>query len=423
MALIDIGQRSALADASRLPAKALTLLFCTLPVANSLSNVRQSTGSGYTSLISIMLPLFAAALCIGIVISLGQFTSMAKHVETDRVGPLLFGLLLGWLLVSHLRMGELNAARNLVLILGTYFVLYCGAANGLDVSYLFRLTTRISSLLSVVLYVMNPIWFVNAHKYFFDSGKIVSRIPNVQGILSHPNLTALYFGAAVLLEISMWGRRSPRYLSGSFALLAFVLLICTQGRNAIGATVLALLCTAAYKAGRTLWPTIVLSFVFVAAWGPFILMIPAYLSAGEPDYAWFASVTNRGSLWDAISLVLPDNMLWGSGSSGILQALPYAMDPDVSEVTHAHNQVLNLILEGGLPALFIYAAMIVSVIFAIRKRQAPPEAVGLIVLLVVTTITETPFTPYVTSIGVVLLLLTMVLVFSDRSGHDKADAK
>ena len=65
----------------------------------------------------------------------------------------------------------------------------------------------------------------------------------------------------------------------------------------------------------------------------------------------------------------------------IAKALPFATDRDVDEVTHAHNQVLDLFLVGGLPAAILYSALFLIIAYRVRTGRPPTEAVGLMILL------------------------------------------
>ncbi|UJL31493.1 O-antigen ligase family protein [Mycolicibacterium vanbaalenii] len=311
-------------------------------------------------------------------------------------------------------MGEWNAARNMGFIALTFFVVYISAARGLPIGVLLRNTLRAAALYSLFMWVFRHAWYVNASEYFVDSGKIFSTFPNVYGILSHPNYTALMFGSALVLEFALWARYSSWRLSALFSLISFVILLTTQGRNAIGAAVMGVISVLLYRHGRTGWVSLIVALAFLASWIPFALMIPVYMFGGSPAYGWLSAFTNRGSLWAAILEILPEGILFGKGQAAIFEAHRYVSDSDVSDVTHAHNQVLDLLLVGGLIAGFLYLSLYSVIVSRIASKHAPADGVGLVVVLTFTTITESPLTPYVTQIGVILFIAAIAILFSSN---------
>ncbi|QRZ08336.1 O-antigen ligase family protein [Mycolicibacterium austroafricanum] len=398
-------------------ASSLVAALVAMPIANSAAVVRRATGSAYPSVITFLVPLFVAILTLSIIAIIAEASnepigaSQTSRESAGRAGAGLFAALLAWLLITYFRVGEFDAVRNLAVVIIAFTVVYTFAKRGLALGELYRSLCRITVFVSLALYVLNSTWFVNAHKYFIDSGKIVSTFPNVQGILSHPNLTALFYGSALITEVALWGK-GRAHVSLFYAFAFSSLLAVTQGRNAIGATVLAVLCVVAYKKGRAAIAAATLTACFAASWVPLAWMVPSFFTTDRPDYGWLSGVTNRGSLWVAIAEILPDSIIWGNGANGIRQALPLTMDRDVDEVTHAHNQILDLLLVGGLPAVGLYTLLFFVIAKHIRSGRPSPVGVGLIILLAVTTITETPLAPYVTQIGVVLFSLTITLIFA-----------
>ncbi|MDO0972831.1 O-antigen ligase family protein [Mycolicibacterium frederiksbergense] len=389
----------------------LVVMMVSLPIANSMSTPRDSGGVLFAPAITYFRVIFVLIVCVFVLkIIADSSRTNSMIVWPRRTGEALFVTLLLWLFLTHLRVEEFGAARNILLIVVVFVVLCILAAEGYDIGASFRLGARLAGLLSVIAYIVDPTWYVNSRVYF--SGKIVENFPNVEGLLHHGNITALFFGAALVVEVSLWGFRSRRLVSLAFALLFFVLLMTTQGRNAIAATILAVGCVLLYRRGNSIFPWLVLVAAFIASWIPLLLMLPVYFFGGTPDYDWIAALTNRGGLWDVIVDLIPRGFVLGHGTQWVNEAHPLVTDRDISEVTHAHNQILDLILVGGLPALALYGALFVAIAHTVRRRRPPVEGVGLMVILVCTSITETPLAPYMTHAGVVLSLIAIVLVFA-----------
>ena len=399
---------------SRISSGALVILLVALPIANAASAVRHADESVFRSEITYLLPLFVATLCFSLFTTIMDSSRSGNPIWPRQIGGGIFVSLLAWLLLSYFRVWELDAARNMAVILLTFIALIISTAQGIAVGPLFRTATRLSVLYSMFMYLLHPVWYVNAGQYFEDSGKIVSTLPNVQGILSHSNLTALYFGSALVVEIALWGHRSRTQVSALFAVMSLIILFTAQGRNAILATALAIACVLCYQHGKAVWASVALIVAFVASWVPFALMARSFFFGGTPNYAWLSAVTNRGALWTGIAKVLPDSFLWGHGSAAIAQAHRFVLAREVTAVNHAHNQILNLLLVGGVPAAILFSGLFCAIASRIRSGRAPAEGVGLIIILAVTTITESPLAPYVTQVSVVLFILSVTLLFSSQ---------
>lgn len=380
----------------------LVVLLVLLPAVNSLTVVRSSSGPPAIG----FLPFALAATLAGIVV---LFLTLIARPAGSRTTPLRaqFPLLAG--LVAYLALifaarEDFDAARNLLIVLVAFISLTMSARAGNDLFVPLRFGLRLVVLYSVVALSLWPAWYVNASEFFVDSGKIIPSLPNAQGVLSHPNYTGLLLGSVVLVELALLPRQSKTRVPLLFAITAAALLIFSQARNAILATIIASVVVLLARRGVWSPARFVLVGALVVSLVPLGIILYSYLSGLAPNFSAFAPWTNRGALWQAIAVVIPDSPLFGSGIEGIERARSFVTDRDVLEVTHAHNQILTLAVFGGAIALIFFVAYVLSMVNGFRVGAAVGPA-GLALMVALTSITESPLSPYVTQAGVVLTII------------------
>ncbi|MEO7410453.1 MAG: O-antigen ligase family protein [Sphingomicrobium sp.] len=147
-------------------------------------------------------------------------------------------------------------------------------------------------------------------------------------------------GAAVVVLLGV-------VLNQSFALLVI-------GAPVIGAAALQLIPAGRVRLGRL---AIMLGLLFVAGAAVLAVMV----SSGMGD-ANRTSVTMRGEIWSHTSEAIRDFGVAGSGVGTFTAIYPHYEDPatiDRTYVNHAHNDYLELALEGGMPAILLMIAFLV----------------------------------------------------------------
>ena len=387
-----------------------------LPLVNSATVLRAAPGPPIGALLNPLLVLYVGTVLFTLGLGVLLVRERRRVSGVTLGGLTTFLVLLGWLVVSHLRTENFDAARNLALVAAATIALVLLVTRGYSPASAIRGTFRIAILFSIAVWVLWPVWYVNKSQYFVDSGKIVSDFPNVQGLLSHPNFTGLYFSCALVIEFAMWRRGSRRVLSLIFISLSSLILVSTQGRNAILAAILACIVVIVLRRGNEVAPRLALIAVFAASLAPLIIIVIAFTLGNTPSFRVFDPFTNRGSLWIGIAESIAISPILGSGQNGITFALQFVTDQDVTSVTHAHNQVLTLLVLSGVIGVFLYAVLFFALVRQVRESTV--LGAGLFFVVAVSTITETPLSAYVTQTGVAMLLMTTVLLSRDYSRGD-----
>lgn len=403
----------------------LTVVLLTLiPVSAALALARTSAFVDFGPLNQVALAgFFGLVVLLLLLIVTGQ---RANKVRRDRrtLGAII--LLLCWLSISYAASEREGGATNYLLIAFVSLVISVAFSSHLDLFKYARLGFRIAALTSVVLYVIAPVWYINAPPNFIDSGKIVAGLPNVQGILGHPNYTGLFFAIAIVLEAASVTRRNrPKcILSISFLLLDGAILASTQARNAILAACLATLVVYAVRTGRRVSARFVAIGTMSIATTPFLISLYAVLTVTRPDYSILTLLGTRSSLWVAVCKALDADLWIGAGGDFIVRARSQVMDVDVLNVTHAHNQLLNILGEGGIVGIVLAGALICGFfrrwIYASKENGA---IAGLVVVFSMSTLSETPITPYLTQAGTVLIILVVAAVSSRSLSATTADLR
>ena len=146
-------------------------------------------------------------------------------------------------------------------------------------------------------------------------------------------LTATLAGGAAVIVLLGIG------INQSFALLII-------GAPVIGAAALQLIPPGRVRLGRL---AAMLGLLFVAGTAVLAVMVSAGMSASNQT-----SMTIRADIWAHTSEAIRDSGLAGSGIGTFTAIYPRYEDPATIErtyVNHAHNDYLELALEGGIPAI------------------------------------------------------------------------
>jgi len=386
--------------------RALVFSLVALPVLNA-STIDRLGGS--LSLRAPMGVVLGAYLVLLLITLLTTLTS-PLHERPSLVGktaPLIALMaLIVWLGLAFLRVGDLTAARNLFVIVVTLATLALAAARGHALVRSLHASLRVFAVLSAIAWLWYPGWYLNAPEYFSGDGKIFENLANAQGLLSHGNYSGLLLGAAAVLELPSILDRRHRVRAAAFLVLAVALQLGTQARNSLIATGIALVAVAVLHYGRRFAPKLLPLVGLALSLVPLAIMTFGRLLGSSPDFRDLSALSTRPQLWQGVYVILPDYFLLGAGSNGIVTARAFVTDEDVTEVTHAHNAPLTLLLFGGVIALALYAWLATA--STLSASRAPDTAwLGMVTILIFTGITESPITPYVTQVGVVLWVITV----------------
>ncbi|CAG7599943.1 O-antigen ligase family protein [Rhodococcus opacus] len=398
----------------------LLFVFVLLPVTAAMELPRRTQQFPIGGINQAALATFIAALLLTVTCIFAE--PVVRESKGRRQSLLAFLLLLVWLALSYAVSENSRGAVNYLLIAVIAGVIAFSTVGTRNLFRWIRDGFRVSIVISLLTYLILPEWYVNEPIGFRGSGKIIAEYPNVQGILGHPNYTGLYFACAIVVEIALLPTRKQisLYLSVIFLACGSVMLASSQARNAILAAVLGGLAVVLIKTGRLLFARLVWVCSLSVASIPFILSMYALVTAQAPNFGVIRFVGTRSSLWEGACQALTGTLLTGSGGDFILRARSYVLDVDVLNVTHAHNQLLNLIGEGGLIAVLLFIGLVFS--FGQSKVFADPKnsaVAGLSTVFAISCLSETPITPYVTQAGTVLVVILVAATGAGKSRPDK----
>lgn len=395
----------------RASSNGLMLIFVLLPALNALGAARQSGTIPLGVLTPVSFGVFLLALAASFVTLSTKAIRGAPVFPRASSGVAIAGsLLIAWLALREASTGNTGGARNYLLVLMTGLLLHAGRTSGFQPVIAFRFACRAAVLLSGILYVLYPTWYVNASDFFIDSGKIFSTVPNVQGIFGHPNYTGLFFSAVTLEEILVSaGRPVWRIFYGTSSA---VILVMSQARNAnIGAILALIIVGLIVHRRRTIVQALFFGGILLVASLPLLFSLPYFLSATAPNFSALSLLGTRSSVWTAVDYFIARAPLFGGGSPAIIAAHAIIVDPDVTDITHAHNLELNILVSGGLVGLVMYFLTFVEAFRAsLIRPQKSSLATGLLTVWAFSTFSESPLTPYVTQVGVVLYVVIGLLL-------------
>lgn len=361
----------------------------------------------------LALALFAVAIVLAT-----EYRARLGRVERVPAAAVGAVVLIAWIAYRHLAASEVEQFRNvvgeLVIAIAIVAVALCGASVLTPARWAFRFAL----VVSLAVWLASPAQYVNQGMDFVDSGKLIATLPSVQGVLGHPNYTGLYFAAGIAVEVAHWGR-GRLLVSVVCSTGMATVVIFSQARNAILAAIAAAVVVLLIRSGRLRSARLALTAVLIGSLLPLAFMIPSFLTGRPPSFEAISVLGTRSALWEGVAATIPDSPIFGSGRGGIERARSLATDTDVIEVTHAHNQVLHLILVGGCLALVIYLFTIVSAIRSLSGTSG--GAAGLLTVVLWSTVSETPFVDYIPLAGVVVFLL-MVGALTESDSQPERNA-
>ena len=197
----------------------------------------------------------------------------------------------------------------------------------------------------------------------------------------NPNVLAgnLLLGVPLLTAMAIWPRWTKhgavRLFCGGLALFLLVLVVLTQSRGAYAGAVAGLAAVAWLRLPRLgyLFVPVLLGSLILSLWGPDVARVIL------ADNILLASLDGRVEIWQRAGYALADFPLTGVGLGNFGEVIPifypYAWIIDGSGIPHAHNLVLQVGMDLGLPGLTAYVAMLISVIFVlvrVYRRSGDP---------------------------------------------------
>lgn len=322
-------------------------------------------------------------------------------------------LLLLWLAIRAFSAGETLSARNYLLILAGLLILGYANLTYMGILHTASIATRTLTLASVAILGLWPEWYINRQSSFVDSGKIWATVPNATGILGHANYSGLLLSAAITLEL-VYGIPRHKKLSLGFLTVQALLLLETQARNSIIAAIIATLAFSIHKRIPQIAGGLGLTCVALSTYPASVVLYDTLVN--RPLVIPFtSSLDNRDTLWAATGRVISGNLGIGSGPGFIAWTHDAVQSSAVTEVVHAHNQWLQWLGEGGLPAALLGCIFSIVISCGATRCKQGPASLMLLIVLGVGMFAETPLTAFPGKIGVGLFLLLTILI--DSSGN------
>jgi len=208
----------------------------------------------------------------------------------------------------------------------------------------------------------------------WGSSHILAEAPKfgyrVQGTFSTRLTFGNYYGTAAMFLIgyvAISGRgvsSRMRWVYVAIAIIALIGTLLTFSRGPILAAVASLVVLALLM-GRRYWLPVIIS---IAAMGILAMTVPGIsdrfrggaVNDLNPDYEG-----GRLFIWNNSLKIIEDNPVFGVGQGNFYDVYKSMLRPDIPEyrqLTHAHNDILNVAAIGGLPDLVFFLAMWAAVL-------------------------------------------------------------
>ncbi|MBI1295538.1 hypothetical protein GC175_11340 [bacterium] len=197
----------------------------------------------------------------------------------------------------------------------------------------------------------------------------------------NPNVLAgsLLLGVPLLTAMAIWPQWTKhgvvRFFCGGLALFLLVLVVLTQSRGAYAGAVAGLAAVAWLRLprlGYVFVPVLLIGFL-LSLWGPAVVRVAL------ADNILLASLDGRVEIWQRAGYALADFPLSGVGLGNFGEVIPvfypYAWITDGGGIPHAHNLVLQVGMDLGLPGVTAYVALLISVVFVlarVHRRSGDP---------------------------------------------------
>jgi putative inorganic carbon (HCO3(-)) transporter len=207
--------------------------------------------------------------------------------------------------------------------------------------------------------------------------QVAAQIPGDVNVNRVAGTLVLIAPVAVALFVRQdWSaRRSGPWLCGLAAVMMLAMLVLTQSRNAYLAIAIAIAVILMLRWPRLIWllPVLLMAAIItIGLIGP-STVLEAILSGGV-----LGGLDGRLELWSRAWYALNDFPFSGIGIGTFERVIPvlyplFSIGPDVP-ITHAHNLLLQIGVDLGLPGLIAYLAALINVfallIVTLRQRSA-----------------------------------------------------
>lgn len=308
-----------------------------------------------------------------------------RRVHVNRAVLVFLVLYLGFLALyaGHMIFGEgqLNSVENIVRI-------GAGLVNGLFFFLMFR--CRRAPLFGMVVLVaaLNALLLsVFSIGSGLVSGALMhdrARVEGASNAIAYSELLAVSFGVLLIYvggRISRAGQWRYLALLAVFVALGLLALLMTGTRGTLLAMpVLAVLVALALRVRHALWAS--LAILIVIAGVAFtaspavhkrtmgmVKDVKGLITEEVSRSSVSVSTRMRYRLWAASIEMSKDRLLFGYGQGQFNDALK-SLQPPPPEAEqlyifdHAHNQFLNILVEGGLVGLLLFVGMLATVVYA-----------------------------------------------------------
>lgn len=193
---------------------------------------------------------------------------------------------------------------------------------------------------------------------------------------------ANYYGTAGVFLLA-WGvggasllRRSWRRVHIAVGILALIGTVLSLSRGPIAAMIISLIIMAALRGRRTaVWAIAGLVVVIALAW----VSLPGLANRFDQVRQRELSTEYEGSrlfIWSNSVKVIRDHPLVGVGISNFREEYTRHLRPDIEDErkhAHAHNDVLSIAANNGIPGTLLYIVMWIVVLRLLWRRAMDPD--------------------------------------------------
>ncbi len=380
------------------------------PLAIELFGTRTAAQTGAVSVASHSLSLAGRAMNVAMV-AVAATLLIAPGVRVGRGGRLLVGGV--WAMASAVFVANVYSPGSGSVQYAFYFAVALtgvalGAPDRATLLRWVRLAMRAVVVTSLGSTVVAPSWaFIGQGAAGYD--RTIFGVPRLTGLSPHPNALAAIAVVALLVEIGfVHGSRWAR-LAGAGAAATCVALTQSNTAYIAGGLAVAVMLATRHVAYRRLLLAVCAAVLAVYVVSP-TTVVPSALQSSD----YVSSVSGRTAIWSVSLGEWERRPLTGYGPGFFSPASVSQHFPEALQVTNAHDQLVQTLVESGvLGVLGLVMVLVATIACAWRARRVDGGlALALVASFWIFGITETPMRVVGVAVLPALVTLGVALVAS-----------